>query len=163
MMKVLLLAYSLWFFCGTSQFHTERVWLFSKKQYGGNVPVRAPGQQPKGPQILLFCFLEIKKGEAVPDWNTAYFNGGKFSVVTEEVLYPVNRDSIIVGTVKDTKMPARIKPDTGCRVIHLTFIRESDDGKARDENLTLQGHIGKKDLEIKSKESVVELTPDMMP
>ena len=150
-------------FCGVRQFHAGKVWLFSKKQYTGNTPIRVPGQQSKGPSSLLLCFLELKKGEPVPDWNTAYLNGGKFSVMTEEVMNPASQDSIVVGTIKDTKMAAVIKPEAGSRIIHLLLAREGDDGKAKDESFTLKGRIGKKELEIKSKESVVELTPDLMP
>jgi len=159
MAKVLLLISLCWLFCGGHQFKAEKVWLFSKKQYGGNTPVRAPGQQPKGPTSLLLCFLEIKKGDAIPAWDSAYLNGRKFSIVTQSV----SQDSIIVGTIQNTKMPAVIKPDAGYQVINLLLEQEGDDGKAKDEGFVLKGHTGKKGEFLQSTQPAVELMPDMMP
>jgi len=159
MVKGLLLTVICLFFCGASQFHAEKVWLFSKKQYGGNVPVRIPGQPPKGPTSLLLCFLEFKKGDPVPVWDSAHLNGGKFKIVTQSV----SQDSVVAGTLQDTKIQAVIKPHAGYQVINLLLEREGDDGKAKDERFTLKGHSGTREQVLQSKEPVVELTPDLMP
>jgi hypothetical protein len=163
MVKVLLLTCFCWLFYDSGQFKAEKVWLFSKKQYTGNVPVRVPGGQPKGPLTIVLCFMELKKGDPVPTWNKGNFNGSKFNVTTQEVTETMNQDSVIAGTLKDYKTPAIIKPDTGYQLIRLSLLSEGADGNANDEVFTLTGKIGKRELVLKSKEPVVELAPDRMP
>jgi hypothetical protein len=163
MTKLLLLTGLYLVFCGSGQFKAEKVWLFSKKQYPGNVPSRVPGGQPVAPSTVVICFLEIKKDETVPTWNTACLNGSKFNVTTQEVTPTMNQDSIVAGTLKDYKTPAIIKPDAGYQLIRLSLTSVGTDGKANDEAFTLTGKIGKKEMVLKSKEPVVELAPDMMP
>ena len=158
-MKVLLFAFLLPFFCGQTEFHVEKVWLFSKRQYTGNVPTGAPGKQLKGPSYLILCFLEIKKGAQTPVWETAYLGGNKFSVKEE----PMNQDSIVTGTIKDSKTMAVIRPDRDCQIIHLILTGESGDVKTKNDGFTVKGKMGNQDVVLKSKEPVVELSPDLMP
>jgi hypothetical protein len=163
MTKVLLLTGVCWLFLSAGQFKAEKVWLFSKKQYPGNVPSHVPGGQPKGPSTVLLCFLEIKKGEPVPTWSTGNFNGIKFNVTTQEVTETMNSDAVVAGTLKDFKTAAVIKPDAGYQLIRLSLTSDGADGKSNDEAFSLAGKIGKKELVLKSKEPVVELAPDMIP
>jgi hypothetical protein len=163
MVKVVLFTAVYFLFSGSGQFHAQKVWLFSKKQYGGNTPRREPGGQPKGPLTILLCFLEVKKGEPVPTWNAASLNGSKFNVTTDEVKETMKQDSVVAGVLKDSQTPAVIRPDAGYQLIRLSLTSEGADGKASDEIFTLTGKIGNKDFVFKSKEPVVELAPDMMP
>ena len=163
MTKILLLTGLYWIFCGAGQFKAEKVWLFSKKQYGGNTPIRKPGEQPKGPLTMLLCFLEVKKGEPVPTWNTANLNGAKFNVTADEVTETTKRDSVVAGVLKDSQTAAVVKPHAGYWLISLSLVSDGADGKGNDEPFILTGKIGKKEVILKSNEPVVELTPVMMP
>jgi hypothetical protein len=163
MVKVVLFTSICFLFSGGGQFHAEKVWLFSKKQYGGNTPIHKPGGQPKGPLTILLCFLEVKKGESVPTWNTATLNGNKFNVTTDEVTGAMKQDSVVAGVLKDSQTPAVVRPHAGYWLISLSLMSEGADGKANDEPFILTGKIGKKEVILKSNEPVVELTPVMMP
>jgi hypothetical protein len=158
MMKVLLLAFLLPFFCTPKEFHAQRVWLFSKTQYSGNVPRMPGGQQAKGYTSSMICFLEIKKGSAAPVWQSAYFNHIKYTIEA----YTVNQDSVVIGTLKNTNTPAVVKPAVECQVIGLMLKEEATVEKVETQVFTLKGKMNKTAVFLKSNEPVVELTPALM-
>ena len=159
MMKVILLTFLLPFFCVPKEFHAQRVWLFSKTQYSGNVPRMPGGQQAKGYTSSLICFLEIKKGSTAPVWQSAYFNHIKYTIEAE----PVNQDSVVIGTLKNTNTPAVVKTTAACRLIQLNLTEEDQGGKVETKVFTLKGKMNKTAVFLKSNEPVVELSPALMP
>jgi hypothetical protein len=141
------------------KYHVKKIWLFSKIQYSGNVPRAAGGKVAAGSRNMLLCFAEVSKNEQTPDWQSARFKGGSYSVSTS----PEALDSVAVGTDKNTRKPIIIKADADCKLIELKLTFASGDQNQTDESFALEGTFNKKHAVLKSADPVVELSPVFMP
>jgi hypothetical protein len=159
MTKVLILALFMTFPVVPRQYHVQKIWLFSKKQYAGNIPRLPDGTQGAGFTNTLSCFLGISKNQATPLWQIACFNGIRYAV---KVL-PVSQDSVVIGTVKDTNVPAVVRPDADCELIQLILTADGTCENGKPGEFILEGTLNKKHVHIRSTEPVIELAPALMP
>jgi hypothetical protein len=142
-----------------SDYHIKKVWLFSKTVYMGNVP-RSPNGKPAVDYTKkLLCFLEVSKGRQLPEWQTAYFNGNRYSVNAVQL----NQDSVVVGAERSTKMPVIIKENSGCKLIQLFLTLKQADTSNKADGFVLDGMLNNNAAHYKSDSPVVELSPDLMP
>jgi hypothetical protein len=140
------------------KYHIKRVWLFSKTQYAGNVPALRGGQQPAGHTTTLLCFLEVSRGEKIPDWQWAWFKGNKYQVS----MSPASQDSVAVGTKKNTNDIALAKAGPGCKLVELTLSLTGKDTLKQD-GFVLEGTFNKQPARLRSDEAAVELSSPLMP
>ncbi|MFI5141511.1 MAG: hypothetical protein ACHQII_04060 [Bacteroidia bacterium] len=159
MTKLLILALFMTFPLAPRQYHVQRIWVFSKTQYAGNIPRLPGGKQGAGFTNTLSCFLGISKNHAIPLWQTACFNGIKYAVKVSTV----NQDSILVGTVKGSNAPVVVKPDADCELLQLTLTADRTCENPKPGEFVLEGELNKKHIHIKTTEPVIELAPALMP
>jgi len=141
------------------KYHIKRVWLFSRTQYAGNVPVLRGGQQPSGYTTTLVCFLEVSRGEKTPEWQSAWFRGNKYQVSMSHA----TQDSVAVGTKKNTDDMALAKAGPGCKLVELTLTLTGKDSVKREGEFVLEGTFNKQPARLRSDEAAVELSAPLMP
>jgi len=159
MMKPLLLMLLVASSCLMLKYPAQKIWLFSKLQYAGNVPVDRAGKAVKGYTEILSCFLEISKNKSSPTWQTAWYKGVKYSVNVIEV----NQDSVIAGRAKNTNTPVIIKPGPESKLIRLELTELGNNNAPKAAGFVLAGALGKKQVYLTSDEPAVELAPVFMP
>jgi len=159
MTKLLILALLMTFPVAPRQYHVQKIWVFSKKQYAGNIPRLPGGKQGPGFTNTLSCFLEISKNHATPLWQTVCFNGIKYAVKVSTV----NQDSILVGTVNGSNVPALVKPGADCELLQLTLTADGTCENGKPGEFVIEGMLNKKHVHIKTTEPVIELAPALMP
>jgi hypothetical protein len=159
MTKFLILSLLMIFPVAPRQYHVQKIWVFSKKQYSGNIPRLPGGKQSAGFTNTLSCFLGISKNHSTPIWQTACFNGIKYAVKVSTV----NQDSILVGTVNGSNVPAVVKPDADCELFQLELTAEGTCENGKPGEFILEGTFNKKRVHIRSTEPVIELAPALMP
>jgi hypothetical protein len=159
MIKVLPLAFLFSFFCIQTEYHVEKIWLFSKTQYTGAVPVNRNGKQLQTRSAKIICYLKISSKNELPDWQTAFVYGNRYSI--DAVL--INQDSVSVGTLKNSNSVVTIKAGTGFTLLQLIFTPQGKIEKPEAWQFILNGTLHDKEIYIRSNERMVELTPDLMP
>jgi len=159
MMKVFLFALLLPMCSVQQEYHPEKIWLFSKVEYTGNIPADRNGKHLQNRPVKLFCYLKVSKKIKAPDWQTALIYGNQYSV---EVM-PVTEDSVAVGTLKDSQSAVTIKADSGSKLVQLVFTLQGKIEKPEAWQFILNGTLNGKSVYIRSNEPMVELSPDMMP
>lgn len=159
MVKVLLLSFSLAFFGVQAEYHVDKIWLFSKVQYPGNVPVNRDGKQLLVRSSKLICYIKLGRKKEAPDWQTAFICGNRYSV--EAV--PVTQDSIAVGALKNSSTYVTVKADTGARLVQLVFTKQGKIEKPEAWQFILNGTLNGKPVYLRSNDPIVELQPDLMP
>jgi hypothetical protein len=147
------------FFCVQKEYHAEKIWLFSKIQYPGNVSVDRNGKRLQKHPTKLFCYLKVSRKIESPNWQTAIIYGNDYAV--EAV--PVNQDSVIVGTLKNTNSAVTIKAGAQSKIIQLVLTQQRESEKPEAWKFVLNGTLNGKAVYIRSNEPLVELSPDMMP
>ena len=155
MMKFLSIAFIIPLFCAIQQYHVKKIWLFSKTNYSGNVPVGQHGNQLKTDSSTLLCYIEEAKGVQLPSWQTAYIYGNKYAIT----VLPVNQDSLTVGTLKNTSSSLMIRAGTGCELVQLMLIRREKIEKPEAWKIILSGTLDHKAVYARSNELVAELSP----
>jgi len=147
------------FFYSGPKYGVQKIWLFSKVQYFGNVPVNPNGNQLKGYQFTLTCYLKICKKLESPDWQTAYFNGNRYKVN----ILPITQDSVIVGTLKNTHSIIVIKDSSGTKLVQLILTKQTNIHNVIMVGFELEGTLNNNNVHLESNECVVELSPSIMP
>jgi len=159
MMKVLLLLFFLSFSCAQTEYHVKKIWLFSKTQYTGTVPVNRNGKQLQTHPVKIICYLKISSKNELPDWQTAFVYGNQYSIDAE---LP-NRDSVAVGTLKNSNSVVTIKAGAGFALLKLMFTPQGKIEKPEAWQFILNGTLNGKPVYIRSNDPIVELSPDLMP
>jgi hypothetical protein len=159
MMKILLLSSLILFAAAGQEYHAQKIWLFSKIQYPGNVPVKSNGTQLMVNPLRIICYLKISKKQAMPDWQTANIYGKNYAVQDEQV----NQDSVIIGTLKNTDSTIVIKGSNDGKLVQLVLTPKGEIEKPEAWPVILIGTLNGKPVYMRSKEPLVELSPEMMP
>ena len=159
MMKVLSLLFCLSFFCVQTEYHVEKIWLFSKTQNTGTVPVNRNGKQLQTRSVKIICYLKISSKNELPDWQTAFVNGNQYSV--DAAL--LNRDSLAVGTLKNSNSVIAVKAGAGFALLELIFTPQGKIEKPEAWRFILNGTLDGKPICIRSNDPIVELSPDLTP
>jgi len=147
------------FFYAAPKYGVQKIWLFSKVRYSGNVPRLANKKPADGAATTLVCYLKISKNIESPDWQTAYIYGNEYGVK----ILPVTQDSVIIGTAKDTHSAIVIKAGPDSKLVQLVLIQRGKIEKPEAWGFILDGTLNGKDVYIRSNEPMVELSPDLMP
>jgi len=159
MMKVLWLSFLLSLCSHQGEYHVQKVWLFTKTQYSGNVPVDRNRKHLQVKSTLLLCYLKVSRKIESPDWDTAFINGKQYRVK----IVPVNQDSVTVGTLKNTNSPLTIKAGIDSKLVQLILTPGGEIEKPEAWSFLLNGTLHGKSVYLRSNESAVELAPDLMP
>jgi hypothetical protein len=159
MMKVLLLALLLPLCCVQQEYHPEKIWLFSKVEYTGNIPADRNGKHLLNRPVKLVCYLRVGNKIKVPDWQTALIYGNQYSVEA----MPVTGDSVAVGTLKNSQSAVNIKAGSGSKLVQLVFTLQGKIEKPEAWQFILNGTLNGKSVYIRSNDPMVELSPDLMP
>jgi hypothetical protein len=158
MTKFLVLLFFVPLFWSQPKYQVQKIWLFSKTQYSGNVPKDADGKELKGYTTSLLCFLEVSKSHSSPAWQTAYFDANKYLVS----MVPIAQDSVIAGSAKNTNTPIVIKAAPGTRLVQLNLTDQGNYKGAKTQGFVLEGILNKKHVHLKSNEPIIELSPVLM-
>jgi hypothetical protein len=142
-----------------AKYHIKKIWLFSRTAYAGNVPKRPDGKLANGYTRKLLCFLEITKNETTPDWQTAWFEGGKYHVT----ISPVNQDSLTVGIDKKNRNKIVIKSGDDTKLVELVLTLQERGDSMKAECFSLEGTFNKKHARLKWDDPIVELDTPLMP
>jgi hypothetical protein len=141
--------------CLALKYQGQKIWLFSRTQYSGNTPVDKDGKALKGYTETLSCFLEVSKNSPSPVWQTAWYNGTKYSVNVLQV----NQDSVIIGPAKNSKKLIVIKPGAETKLIQLELTEQGNFDAPKAAGFVLQGLLDKKQVYLTSNKLAVELAP----
>lgn len=142
-----------------AKYHIKKIWLFSRTEYSGNVPKRSDGKLAAGYTKKLLCFLEITRNETTPDWQTAWFEGGRYHVTVS----PVNQDSLMVGIDKKNRNNIVVKTNGDTRLVELVFTLQEQGDSINAGGFSLQGTFNKKTARLKPDGPIVELEAPLMP
>ncbi|BAU52153.1 hypothetical protein [Mucilaginibacter gotjawali] len=159
MIKVLWLSFLLSFYSLQGEYHVQKVWLFTKTQYNGNVPADRNGKHLQGKTTQLICYLKVSRKNESPVWETAFIDGNQYKVETVQA----EQDTITAGTLKNTNMPVIIKTGRKSKITQLILTLRGKIEKPEACSFILTGTLNGKSVYIRSNESVAELTPDLMP
>jgi hypothetical protein len=159
MIKVLWISLLLSLCNQQGEYHVQEIWLFTKKQIAGNIPVDRNGRHLQDESALLFIYLKISRKAECPNWETAYINGKQYTVT----VMPLSQDSVSVGTLKGTNLPLTIKAGPNGKLIQLMLTPNVKIEKPEAGSLLLNGTFRGKSVYLRSSESAIELTPDLMP
>jgi hypothetical protein len=159
MTKVLFITFFMMLSFLSGQYKIKRAWLFSRKQYAGNMPTSPNGKQVSVSSTTLLCFIEIDKDQPLPVWKAAYYKGSKYTAHNEKM----NGDSSIVGKEKDTQSQITIKADKANVMIEVLLEADGVDDDATHQHFMLEGTLNEKKVYLKINKPVVELTPALMP
>jgi hypothetical protein len=141
--------------CLALKYQGQEIWLFSRTQYSGNAPVDRDGKALKGYTENLSCFLEVSKNNPSPVWQTAWYNGAKYSVSVLQL----NQDSVILGRAKDANTLVVIKPRPKTKLIQLELTEQGNFKAPKAAGFVLEGLLDKKQVYITSNKPAVELAP----
>lgn len=158
-MKVLWLSLMLSFFSLQSEYHVQKIWLFTKIQYAGNVPVSRDGAHLRSNPVILICYLKMSSKTQSPDWETAVVDGKQYRVGMEQV----NEDSVTVGTLKNTNSPVIITAGPDSKLVQLTLMLPGKIEKPEAWSFILNGTLNGKPVYIRPNDAPVELAPVFMP
>jgi len=158
-MKVLWLSFLLSFYSLQGEYHVQKIWLFTKTQYPGNVPINKDRKHLRSNPILLICYLKVSRKIKSPDWETAVIGGNRYKVETEQV----NEDSVTVGALKTTNSPVIITAGPDSKLVQLTLMLPGEIAKPEAWSFILNGTLNGKPVYIRSSEPAVGLAPVFMP
>jgi hypothetical protein len=158
MLKTVAAVFLISVFCIQQQYNIKRVYLFSKTQYSGNVHRNVDGSMAKGYNKTLICFVEVDKDKPSPLWNTAYFDGYKYTVN----IVPLNQDSVLVGNKINTHNAVVIKPITAGQLLQLGLTIGGKCKNPDTKSFVLEGTLNNKKVYYKTDEPVTELAPVLM-
>jgi cellobiose phosphorylase len=159
MTKASLTAFLILFFCVQDSSNIKQFYLFSKKQYSGNIARVPNGPAPKGYSTILLCFVEVDKDKPSPAWNTIYYDGYKYSVN----MVPLNRDSVSVGNKLNTHQTITVKPMAAGQLFQLELTLKEKSSKGITKSIILEGVLSNKKVYYTSEGPVTELAPALMP
>ena len=158
MIKVALFGFLFSLLFSAPRYNVEKIWLFSRIRYQGNVPNEVVGKQLKGYANTLICIIQINKKRLCPTWQVAYYKGDKYSA---EVLQ-VDQDSIIVGRKKNTNALMVIKAEPNSKLIQLSLTDSRTGKNFKKIGFSLYGMLDKKLVYVMSSDTVTELSPILM-
>lgn len=155
MAKSLLLMLFVTFSCLMLKYQAQKVWLFSRTTYMGNMPADRDGRVLNAYTETLSCFLEIPSNSHTPEWQAAWYKGLKYSVN----ILQLNRDSVNIGRAKNARNIIAIKPGRGMKLIQLQLTAQGDFKAPKVAGFVLEGVLDKKMVYLTSDEPPVELAP----